>query len=623
MGLGVAYYQRTTRQPPELQPTNYERYLREPFNQPTYYPVSQPIASSRYRPIAAWTGRLILPPREQIQDREQVWLEVHHAPEPYQSLIGQWVNLTWSEDANVQAYVESVTQSVRFNDVAETSLLSGNLHPSRLNEVRRVGPLQSLAGARSANDVHVTLRGSVTVVENDASMGDRPTLAIHTDPVQITGRFYGLVTILEPVTASSDQPSPDQDQFRVRHYNSVSQQFDGAIEMIRIPQVPPSRQGVTMSTPQDIHRSPLNDDGWYVYGAANHQGVFVAQAIEPRRLLRLQPDDIILNQSDGLTYIQQQNWQHVAERTGTAASVLVDPQLTRPADALDSWQAGDRAIVMHLFGGIGGAQAEPKTLGVVTGHFSYGVAEVIRDSITGELRFQIDYYQVYAHNPEGIVAGVVSWADYMGNLQRGWLGTRPVSDVVIKLDAVTQDYDFDGIRLSPLSEFEHQLRIMTARYRVGDGTGAAVVTPATSCVQDSNQALYRTIKSIEFQIMSNPQIQDWLNRHPDDPQTIRFRQLTALAQALEQQLAPLGIVRRDWRQNSAFLEGTRSDQGWVKDSNILTALTSWRTLLPRRAHDEMSQILLNAGGSLWFLRTNQVGGVNPDITPIAPTTFLN
>lgn len=628
IAFGIVYCQQATQQP-LVQTTNYERYLQEPFNQPTFYPVIQSIASERYRPIAAWTGRLILPPRDQIEHQEQVWLEVHHAPMPYQELVGQWVNLAWNPDSRVQDYVESVTETIRFNEVAQKSLLSGNLHPNRLNRTRQIGPLESLAGARPANDVYVALRGPILVIENNSTnkpMGDRPTLLISTDPIQITGRFYGLVRIIEPVAAPNINYSSTrdniQDYFRVKHYNPDSRQFDGSSEIIRIPQVPPNRQGVTMSTPKSIDKSPLNHDGWYVYGSVDQRGVFVTQAIEPRRLLQLRPDHVILQLADGMTYIRQQNWQNTPNRKGTISSVLVDPRWNHPSDAVESWQEGDRAIVMHLFGGIGGKQAESKTLGVVTGHFSYGIAEVVRESITNELRFQITYYQVYAHNPEGIIAGIVSWPDYMGNLQRGWLGTRPVSDVIIKLDAVTQDYDFDGIHLAPLTEFEHQLRIMTARYRVGDGTGAAVVTPATSCVQDSNQALYRTIKSIEFQIRSNPHIQNWLDHHPEDPQTLRFHQLTALSQALEQQLAPLGIVRRDWQQNAAVLEGTRSDRGWLRDNNIFAALTSWRTLLPRRAHDEISQVLLNAGGRLWFLRTNQIGGVDPQIAPVAPTTFL-
>jgi predicted Abi (CAAX) family protease len=208
----------------------------------------------------------------------------------------------------------------------------------------------------------------------------------------------------------------------------------------------------------------------------------------------------------------------------------------------------------------------------------------------------------------------------MGDLQRGWLGNRPVSDVLVKLDAVTEDYDFDGIQVSPLKEFTHQMDIMMARYRIGDGTGASVVKPATSCVQDANQALYTTIKRIEATIQTNPQIQDWLKRYPDHPQTRRFEKLVKLGRSLEHQLVPLGIVRSDWRKNAQILAGTEAKT--TSTSNFLAALTTWRTVLPRRAHDEIATIFLKNGAPVWLLRTNQVGGFDAKIEPLAPTALF-
>ncbi|NJL47861.1 MAG: CPBP family intramembrane metalloprotease domain-containing protein, partial [Leptolyngbyaceae cyanobacterium SM2_5_2] len=49
---------------------------------------------------------------------------------------------------------------------------------------------------------------------------------------------------------------------------------------------------------------------------------------------------------------------------------------------------------------------------------------------------------------------------------------------------------------------------------------------------------------------------------------------------------------------------------------------SWRTVIPRVAHDNIAAILLKHGGELWFLRTNQVGGEDPTILPLAPTQLL-
>ena len=197
---------------------------------------------------------------------------------------------------------------------------------------------------------------------------------------------------------------------------------------------------------------------------------------------------------------------------------------------------------------------------------------------------------MYAHNPDGIVAGKQDWATFLGNLQRGWLATRPVSDLVISYPPVTEDYDFGGIKLSPLTELQRQLHIFGARYRTGDGTGSASVTPATSCVQDANQALYVTIQQLNHQVRSQPQIQAWIATHPQHPQTLRFRELQSLGTDLATTLAPLGIVRQDWQQNAAKLAGIQLDRGFTSSSNPIAGLISWQTMLPRGAQDGIAKI---------------------------------
>jgi predicted Abi (CAAX) family protease len=171
---------------------------------------------------------------------------------------------------------------------------------------------------------------------------------------------------------------------------------------------------------------------------------------------------------------------------------------------------------------------------------------------------------------------------------------------------------------------------MMARYRTGDGTGSATVSPATSCVQDASQALYTAIQVITEQVASNPAIQKWLSQHPDDPQTLRFAQLVNLSSSLKRQLTPLGIVRADWQSNADYLMGIDYEKKpfrdgvppSVADRSVWAALTSWRTMVPRQAHDELASLFLRHGAKLWFLRTNQIGGENPDIAPVAPTLGL-
>ena len=195
----------------------------------------------------------------------------------------------------------------------------------------------------------------------------------------------------------------------------------------------------------------------------------------------------------------------------------------------------------------------------------------------------------------------------MGNLQRGWLNSRPTSNVMLKLD-VLRDYNFGGISLSPLMELQRQLEIMMARYRTGDGTGDSSVTPASSCVQDSNQALYITIEILKEQIQRDTAISDWLNNHPDDPQAQRFQKLIQLGDRLEQVLIPRGVVRSDWKHNAETLAGVkvRHYYPFSEQNTLANALLSWQSMLPRVAHDILSTIFLEQGTTLWFLRTNQV-----------------
>ncbi|MBW4622642.1 MAG: CPBP family intramembrane metalloprotease domain-containing protein [Cyanosarcina radialis HA8281-LM2] len=607
LGIGVVSYCRNQQGSVTPQISNYEIYRQIPIAQPNYYPLDRQYAANLYQPVGLWTGRLILPENRSPNSSRFVLFEVYNAPDNAKDLIGKVVKLQWSDRPDVKDYRQLVTRDIRFAEKTIKSQRVGNLHPDRLNNKKAIDPLESLAGARPDDNVIVRLQEPISLLQD----GKQPILKIDREPVQITGRVYGLVNIVKR-EANGDRG----DRFLVRHFNKGSKQFDGELETIRIPQVIADRSSIPKSTNRDIEKSPLNPTGWYIYGAKDANGIFVVQAIEPRALMRLQPNEVRLNQQDAIAYIDEELWKNTAAQKGTAKVILLDPNSSQPQEAVSRWKEGDRAIVIHIYGGIGGNKAESTTYGIVTGHFAYGIATVVRDPLSGELRFDIEYKQIYAHNPDGIIAGSIEWSGYMGDLQRGWLGNRPVADAIVKLDAVTQDYDFGGIKLSPLDEFTKQLNIMMARYRTGDGTGAAIVSPAASCVQDANQALYITIKRIEAQVGANPQIQAWLKLHPQDSQTLRFDRLVKLGRAIEQNLAPLGIVRSDWQQNAENLAGTSPG------GDFISTFLSWRTILPRRAHDEIATIFLQNGASIWILRSNQVGGFDPDIAPEAPTALF-
>ncbi|MBD2499239.1 CPBP family glutamic-type intramembrane protease [Anabaena azotica] len=609
-----------------IKQSNYAIHKLQDFHQSQSYPLQQTINPNLYQPVGRWVGRLILPNQQQIQPTSDwVWMEVQQAPPEAQNLVGKTVRLEWQKPM-LQSYVPAVQRNISFTDGAKQSQAQGIIHPYRLDGRLQVGPLQSLAGARPNDDVIVTLDDAQLVADSN-----QPSLQIAHEPMMTSGRFYGLVKILHPEPTSSQYPAPatcpgtppcPSDFFVVRHYNPASGDFDGVAETIRIPQQVVDTRNIPPSTPRQIEKSPAGKAGWYIYGAKNTQGMFIVQAIVPRSLLQLQPQYVVLGEQAGLTYIKSENWQIKPQDKGTIRTVLLDPRPSPTPVTTSTWQEGDRAIVLHNFGGIGGKKSEGSTAYTITGHFAFGLAQVVHDPITKELQFAIEYQQIYANNPDGIISGRHSWAEYMGNLQRGWAATRPISDVLMKFPPVTQDYDFDGIKLSPVTEFQRQLQVMMARYRTGDGTGSATVSPATSCVQDASQALYTAIQIITEQVAANPAIQQWLSQHPDDPQTLRFQQLVSLTASLKRQLTPLGIVRADWQSNADYLMGIGDEQAPFRDGTLWAGLTSWRTMVPRQAQDELASLFLRHGAKLWFLRTNQIGGDNPDIAPVAPTLGL-
>jgi predicted Abi (CAAX) family protease len=575
------------------------------------------ITNDNYHANGEWSGRLILPTLEQIAQSslvDWVWLEVQHAPDKYQQIIGQTLPLTWKpESAND---IRQVTIDVNFTPEALASQQNGIIHPQRLNGRSRVGSLQSLAGARDSDDISVKLAG-VTIDKENRVLIDR-------EPTQITGNMRGLVKILGvDHTISADLPTAcpgnnpcTSEYFLAQHYNPQAQQFDGEIDTIRIPQAPARSFGLFPSAIKDLAKSPAGSQGWYIYGDFPAKSpFFTVESIQPRSLLSIASEREITNTDDRLNYFDRQHWQNTPQRQGQLERVGFAPRQTP--------KLGDKALVIHSFGGIGGKTADiNRGWQTVTGHFAYGLATVVQDDFTWELQWDINYNQVYAHNPDGIVAGKQDWATYMGNLQRGWLGTRPVSDLLITYPPVTEDYNFGGIKISPLAELQQQLHLFAARYRTGDGTGIAIVNPGSSCVQDANQALYITIQRLTDRIHSQPQIQTWLTAHPQDPQTQRFQKLQALSAELQQNLTPLGIVRSDWQQNAAKLVGINQNPSFQTSSNPLIGLMSWQTMLPRGAQDGMGKMFSRLGAGMWFLNTYQVGGVNPDIVPIAPTILF-
>ncbi|MGF1569856.1 MAG: Yip1 family protein [Nodosilinea sp.] len=591
-----------------LNPGNYYLYRQAAFNRPDGYPIPQTLDDPLFLPVGNWMGRLILPELEQRCSPAEVWIELWHTPPDYRQWLGKRVPLRWQDTDRLKKWMQFVTRDVHFSADAEYSHRQGLVVPTRLNHWRYVSPLESIAGARPADDFIVKLVGPVRV---EASPTHPITLVVTYEPVQVSGLYYALVQFVGPQDEALER-------YQVRHYNRDRQRFDGPEATVLMPAVVSDVNGVEAFTNRGIEHSPPNQTGWYIYGAQNHQGEFVVQALLPRCLVQLAPNQFIANAQQGRRYLQKEAWADLPKHKNTVASVLISPAAATEQAAIAQWQEGDQALLSHVYGGIGGNKREPAAKGpIYFGHFSYGIATVVREPLAHELQFDITYHQVYTHNPRGLIAGSLHWSHYMGDRQWGFLGTRPVVDVLIKLPAYTQPFGFGDQSWSALDDLRIELEAMTARYRIGDGTGVTYVGPANNCAQDSMQAMYASLKHLEVAVAAHrAKIQAWEQAHP--AQARQFEQLLKLRRAIQRGLLPFGSARADWEGEQALLGSS------IQDFPLTTlgrGLLSWRTMLPRKASDTITDICLQHGASIWVLRTNQVGGYDPDIEPIAPFTL--
>lgn len=582
---------------------SYSRYWQAPFNRPDYYPLDRRPPLDRYEPMGAWIGRLILPPPAQREQVRGTLCEIAHAPNEHAALIGTQVRVRWADTGPTNKIYWSLTRQILFDQRARNAAATGTVLPERLNGLPLVNPFESLAGAHPNDDMIVRLPEPVTLEAAPAD-GGLPILFIPRQPVQMSGRFYALVRFIGP--------EGDNEHYRVVHYRRESGAFDGPSELVHLPTVIANQDGVMPFTNTGIEHALAGTDGWYIYGACDRDGTFVVQALAPRQLLRLRPQRTIISRDDALTYVSKDGIKNAAAHKGQANTVLLLPPNTDPQAALNDWRAGDEALLIHVYGGIGGEQAEPalKASPFYWGHFSFGVARVIHEPLADELSFDIEYLQVYAHNPDGLTSGALHWSRYMGDRQYGWLGTRPVRDVLIRLPC------FTGRRgqttLTPLALTQRYLEMMTARYRIGGGAGSSLVTAAYNCSQDSNQALYAAFKVIteNLERQDRQALTGGNAMHASD-----LEDLLALGRDLERYLVPFGGARRDWANDAGILGGSADLDGV---QNIITALRSWRTILPSIAARSLITIFLRHGAVAWVLDTYQCGGTNPQISPVMP-----
>jgi predicted Abi (CAAX) family protease len=419
----------------------------------------------------------------------------------------------------------------------------------------------------------------------------------------VTGRYYALVRFL-----AADPADPEL--YEVVHFDRAAGDFCGQSEVVRVPMVVEDVNGVRPSSNVDLGTSPANAEGWYMYGALDSSGRFVVQTLMPRGLVRAGGGAERVAASRAGGYLSARSWGGSA-RKGHFSRASISPG--GMADAA-TWNEHDQALLIHVYGGIGGRKREPAARSpIYFGHFAFGTARVIREPLSDELIFDITYRQIYTQNVDGLIAGALHWTRYCGDRQFGWLGTRPIQDILLKLDCFTSPFQADPRGRSALTAVVHSLETMAARYRIADGRGGITVSPAYNCAQDANQALYQAIRWLVAALEDRVDQAEWRERYPDDAR--RRSELLDMVDDFRRTLLPLGTDRADWRWGAETL-GSGMSQSLLR--NIGLALRTWRTMIPPVAARALAGVFLKHGATAMVLRTYQVGGVDPDIAPYVP-----
>lgn len=560
------------------------------------------LGAAPFVPVATWSGRLLLPTPDERRPDGGVFFEVENTPDDAADLRGRRVWLRYEEDPAIEERLRRLRVDVMFTVAVQQHEAKGALHPRRINGWRGVSPLESLAGARPQDDVTVFL-------VDPRFDGAANELRIRRDPVQTSGTHKALVRFLRPTARG----------FIVQHYDARSHAFPRGVEeeFLHLRQSAPTTASAPLTSLKGIESTPQNAAGYFVYGRPTPEG-FVIEALAPRGILCGAPS-MVIEPARAREYLRQENLADAQHKKGSAWSTYL--QREGPTFAVDSlWPEGTRSIVVHTFGGVGGPRGmETFVPGIETGHFSFGSALRVRDPLSDELCLQIIYHQVYAHNHEGIVSGPTSWETYAGSVTRGWMYLRPLSDLLIHLPLVTTPFSVAGRSIDPLGVLLEEIDVMSARYRTGDGTGGAIVTPASSCVQDSTQALFVALQRFEDRLLRDPAV---AQLPESDPGRIRLGQLQRLLTTLEARLLPLGGLRSDWRHAGTLSVTKRTEPVSPLLGAIRTVLTL-RTMLPRFVHDELGDFALEEGADILIVRTNQIGGVIEGVFPTAPQSLTH
>lgn len=554
-----------------------------------------------YKPIGKWAGQIFLPQPDRRHSDGSVPFLVFSSPHP--ELIGRILKLSWNPSATDEKWFYSISMDVNFNPKTQAfGEKHGCRFPTLLDGWKKVSPLESLPANRSEGSIEVILKNPVY---------QNSTLYISEEPVQANGSHVCLARFIGPAEGNLR---------RIIHFNPASGRFDGPVEIVTImPRKPAKGEEAPNTSLESIEESALNSGGWYLYGKKLKKS-FLVKSVEPRLPLLLEPTVEVNEKKAIKNYASGKVFDGIRPAMYRITQCQQKEEGKKGTGAKQLWPIGSRHLMIHLFGWRkieGGKTGVMDLINLVTGHFAFGFATVVKDRFTGEPRWDIEYKQVYGHNREEVVSGAMKWHAYMGNLRRGWMYSIPVADTIIDIPEL-QPYRINGRLINPMRGLARELEKMMALYRIGAGTGCSMVRPDVSCVQDSHCALYSGLNHLAGDFSRRPDTKEWLKAGSAD--AVRFRQLLELAREIEHSITRLGIAQGNWRNFVESPFGTRNPN---KVAALVNTMISLKTMFPRAAHDHLLSLAAKREYPMWTILTCQIGGVIPGIIPQKPTSLLH
>jgi hypothetical protein len=297
------------------------------------------------------------------------------------------------------------------------------------------------------------------------------------------------------------------------HYDRTSAAFAGRRDAVRIAPLLPA---------------PGDGDEAYAYGVPDGDGAFVARALVPRAALRVTATDAI-ERAHALPYLRRRTRR--AREAGVRAVQIGDAP----------WTEGDTALVVCL----------------CTPAVAYGVATVVRDEHSGDARFDFFCARTAPHDAAGTIAGLAHASMHIGTAPRGCV----TCDVLLRVDG--HDAFLDALRA--------QLDAMTARYRIGEGSGYAAAGIANN--GDANRALLAAIHA--------PGAPSWT---------------AAVARSLGNPV----VAARAWSDNACNIESSMDQD---PDDQVRSFVQAWRAFIPGSAGLAVAAAFLRAGAAGWIIET--------------------